>query len=380
MSWNLKKSVACVTLASVCGVASGFSCPPVLDAVWQAAIVSASSTITAAVTAAGESIASANAFNMQRVLSAFKVAVKEISVTADKEIATDLNVRKAVSMAAADSSTRKAMFNAIMDFNPATGQGVDPCGELTRSQTMAVAMSEANNDMREKVLREVDNAPGSFVADQGAILAKRIADGKTKYCTADEVRAGVCSTAGALAGKDVDAASFFQSAPVSSDQAAAKSAMLNYMFGVPYVAPNRDSLASASGKSFLDAKRSEDAYRSISQASFKAIQSWTESRGTPDAQQPSVLDALAQKVGVYSGGDNYEAWEQGQASQTERGLLVQYAKMTAMELYLLHTEYQQTERIEANVAALYALRTRNSRALDVAGGNARNATAQGKVK
>lgn len=380
MSWNFKKSVVCVTLVSVCGIASGFSCPPVLDAVWQAAIASATSTIGAAVTAAGESIAAGNALNMERILSALRVATKQISVSTDKEITTDLNVRQAVSMAAADSATRKAMFNAIMDFNPATGQGVDPCGELSRSQTMAVSMSEASNDMREKVLREMDNAPGAFVADQGAILAKRIVDGKTKYCTADEVKAGVCSAVGPVAGKDVDAASFFTSAPVSSDQAAAKSAMLNYMFGVPYVAPNKDALSSASGKSFLDAKRSEDAYRSVSQASFKAIQSWTESRGTPEAPQPSVLDALAKKVGVYSGGDNYDAWEQGQASQTERGLLVQYAKMAAMELYLLHTEYQQTERIEANVSALYALRTRNSRSLDAAAGNARNATAQGKVK
>lgn len=372
MTWDVRKMGVCAALLVTSGAAIGYGCPPVIDTVWQAAIELAASTISSAIVAGNESITEANSFNLERISSALSVTTKQTSISSDKEVATDISVKKAVEVAAADASTYKAMFNTIMDYNAATGQGVDPCGNLRRAQTVATAIGEANSDMREKVLREIDNASGSFISDAtavGTMLAKRVSDAKSKY------------TEGPLAGRDVDAPNFFTTANTTSGENQAKSTLLNYMYGVPYPAPNKETMVSPSGKAFLEAKRSEDAFRSVSQASFKTIQSWTESRGTPSSPQPSVLDAIAQKVAVYSGGDNYDAWEQGLASQGERGLLVEYAKMAATELYLLHTEYQQMERIEANVAALLAMRARSkSPAMDGAASKARDAAAIGKVK
>lgn len=372
MTWNIRKTGVCVVFLVSSGTAIGFSCPPVIDAVWQASIVSATATISAAIVAGTEAITAANAVNLARITSALAVTTKQTSISSDKEVETDISVKKAVATAAADASTYKAMFNTIMDYNAATGQGVDPCGNLRRAQTVATAIGEANNDMREKVLREVDNAPGSFIVDStavGSMLAKRVSDAKAKY------------TEGALAGRDVDVPSFFTTANTTSGENQAKSTLLNYMYGVPYPAPNKETMASPTGKAFLEAKRSEDGFRSVSQASFKTIQSWTESRGTASNPQPSVLDAITQKVAAYSGGDNYDAWEQALASQSDRGLLVEYAKMAATELYLLHTEYQQFERIEANVAALLAMRARSkSPAMDSAAVKARDTAAMGKVK
>jgi hypothetical protein len=226
--------------------------------------------------------------------------------------------------------------------------------------------------MKEKVIREIDASPGRFVTDQGAVVAQRLKDAKTLYCTADEAKAGLCGTAGAEAGKDVDAANFFTSYNQTSPENAAKSAMLNNMYGVPYQAVSKDVMATPQGRSFLDAKRTEDAVRSVSQASLKSIQSWTESKGDSSNPSDSVLTTLAKKVNTYAGGDGYSDWELSKASQSERGLLVEYAKMMAAELYMLNADYQQQERVEAIVASLLALQQRAAamqRGPKVAGGD-----------
>jgi hypothetical protein len=246
-----------------------------------------------------------------------------------------------------------------MDYNAATGQGYDPCGEVTRSQGVAVAIGEAARDMQDKVIRELDAGPGRFIRDKTAIFTRRLQDAKGIYCTADEAAAGLCASAGQYAGLDVDAANLFASADINSAQNTAKNAFLNNLFGVPRTAISAETAKTPAGQSYLDAKRSEDAIRSVSQASFKSIQSWTERRGDGQAGQ-SVLDALQAKIGTYAGGDNYEEWAKSKASMSERGLLVEYAKMSATELYLLNQTYQQAGRMEGLTAAMLAARARNA--------------------
>lgn len=356
------KAVVGAVLLSMSGIAAGVGCPPVIDSIWQAGMDSAQASVEAAITASFESISTSRTLNLQRVLSALRVVTKQISASGEQQIAADIAAKKGSASYLSELSSRKAMFNAMIDYSPSTGQGFDPCGELLRSKNIAVAVGEASRDMQEKVIRELDAAPGRLVRDQAALISQRMAAAKTLYCTPDEAAAGLCKAAGTMAGRDVDATNFFTSHDADSPEGKAKSALLNNMFGVPYQAIPKEMAATASGQSFLEAKRAEDAIGSVSQASMKAIQSWTEGRGTGAAKSDSVLDTLSKKVGTYSGGDNYAAWEKDKLSQSERGLLVEYAKMAATELYMLHAEYQQQERIEANVATLQALRARQTSA------------------
>lgn len=384
-----KKSIVCALLLTVSGAAMGWGCPAVVDSVWMVGMTAAETSITGGITAMTQSVSNARSVNLQQVQSALKVLAKQIGTSAEQEMATNVAAKQASANFQADLSTRKAVFNTMMDYNSATGQGFDPCGEIKRSQNVAVAIGEAATDMKEKVIREIDAAPGRFVTDQSVVVAQRLKDAKGLYCTADEAKAGLCGSAGSQAGKDVDASHFFTSFHQVSPQNDAKSAMLNNMYGVPYQAVSKDTFATPSGKSFLDAKRSEDAIRSVSQASMKSIQSWTEAKGDADNGSASVLDTLAKKVGTYAGGDNYAEWEKSKASQSERGLLVEYAKMMAAELYMLHADYQQQERMEAIVASLVVLQQRAASAqrgdnkvaaADTNDGPVRSATTAAKVK
>lgn len=354
-----KVAVGVCMFASAGGVAYGYGCPAVVDEIWMAGVTAANMSVSAAITAATETISYWRVYNMQRVMSGIRVLTKQVRVSSEKMSAADLASKQASAAFDGEIADRKAVFETTMEYNPVTGQGYNPCSELERTKKIAVAIGEANNSMQERVLREIDAAPGRVVGDVGAVVSKRLEDARGVYCTADEARAGVCSAPGTLAGRDRDSGHFFTSYAVGTPEAEAKNAMLNNMYGVPQVAPTGDTAKSPAGQSFYAAKREYDAFRSISQATMKAIQSWTESRGVAGNTIDSVMDAIGKKVATYAGGENYPEWEKQLTSQSEHGLLVELAKKRAFQLYMSNLEYQQFEHIETNVAALVAMKARD---------------------
>lgn len=355
---GLKRFTVGATMLAIAGSAAGTGCPPVADSVWRAGMMAMSLTINAGITSLVESVGSAHVVNMMRIQSAIRVVTKQIETSSEKTAATETAAKQAGANFMAELSNRKAILETTMEYNAATGQGFDPCGEQRRSQNIAVAIGEANNSMGERVLREIDAAPGKLAANPAAIVSKRLSEARSLYCTPDQAAVGLCPQAGAMAGKDADASNFFASYAVGSPEAQAKSAMLNHLYGVPYMVQDKSVANSPTGKAFLEAKRTEDAFRSVSQASMKSLQSWTEPRSGGGAASDSVLNSISAKVGTYAGGNNYAAWEQKKASESERGLLVDLAKMRAFDMYMRHLEYQQYERMEANLAALLAMRSR----------------------
>lgn len=347
--------VSGLALLSVVGTTFACSgCPAVIDQIWQQAMQSAQASISTGISNLKQAVDRARSFNNERILSAIRVATEQIYASGDKQAATEVAAKQAAANYMVELSNRKAVIQTALEYNAATGQGYDPCGELKRSQNVAVAIGEANSDMPDRVIREIDAAPGRLSSSPAAVVSNRLSEAKSVYCTADEAKMGMCSAPGQLAGMDVDAGHFFTSYQVGTADDKAKSDMLNNLYGVPYAAPDKSVANSPKGKAFFDAKRTEDAFRSVSQASMKTLQSWTESSNGYE----SVLDAIDAKVGTYAGGNNYAQWEAQQTSQSEHGLLVELAKMRAFELYMRNLEYQQMERQEANLAVLLALRGR----------------------
>ncbi|WP_432263042.1 hypothetical protein [Cupriavidus sp. TMH.W2] len=353
----IQKAIVSASLLTASGMAAGWGCPAVVDSIWQAGIAASATTVSGSLAAMLESYAASRTLNGMRVQSALKILAQQINVSTEKDTTVNLAAKQGLSSVMADLSQREAVHNTMLDFNASTGQGFDPCGEVRRSQSVAVAIGEAATDMQTKVIRELDTAPGRVVKDQAPIYARRLQDAKGIYCTAAEAAAGLCASAGQYAGFDVDASNFFASADANSPQTTAKNAFLNNIFGAPRSAISAETAKTPAGQAYLEAKRSEDAIRSVSQASLKGIQAWTERRGDGEAGQ-SVLDALQAKVGTYAGGDNYEEWAKSKAAMSSRGLLVELAKMEATGLNMLYETYQAAGRTEALTAAWLAASTR----------------------
>lgn len=371
-----RKIIIGLMVLAATGKAVADGCPPVIDSVWQSAMNAAQNTLSQAVAGMETNISLARVENLKLVQSAIRVLAKQIEISGEKQAATEIAVKQAAAIYAVEMSDRKAVLETTMEYNAATGQGFDPCGEQTRSQNIAVALGEASTNMPDRVMGEIDAAPGRLVSNQADVVAKRLVESKTLYCTADQAKAGICSQAGSLAGMDVDAGHFFTTYQIGTPEAKAKSALVNNLYGIPHTAPDKSAANSPAANAFFESKRTEDGYRSVSQASMKMLQSWTESR--PGGN--SVIGAIAAKIGTYSGGDNYRDWEKKKTSESEHGLLVELAKMRAFELYIRNLEYQQLERQEANIAAVLALRARSMRGTDSSESSSEWAAQRSKVQ
>ncbi|CAE6794867.1 hypothetical protein R70006_05024 [Paraburkholderia domus] len=355
MSPAFRKATVCTVLFSVTGLAVGSGCPAVVDSIWESGMSAAQGAVASSIVAMVQSVEGSEAFNAQRVQGALRVLNEQINTSSNNSSNVVLNAKQATANLQVEIDNRTQVMKAIDSYGPSTGQGFDPCGEQVRSQNVAVALGEASNDMQEKVTREIDAAPGRFVSSPGAVVAQRLQAVKSTYCTADEAKAGLCAAAAPMAGMDVSGANFFTSATAGSAQDTAKSAMLNNLFGVPDQALGASSAQLPAGQAYLDQKRSKDAIASVAAASLKTIQAWTSSRSGSGTDTQSVMDALASKVDTYAGGPNYDSWAQTQATQSQRGLLLELAKMLSTELYEDYLFYQSGERQEAIAAARVAL-------------------------
>ncbi len=377
MNLALTKSVVALALAGSATGAYAWGCPAVADSIWGTSVTGVQGAVMSAIAAMQRAMDALKTYNTQRLQGAVKVITAQTNASTNNSIQMAMSAKQARANLDVEIANRKAVMQTIADYSPETGQGFDPCGELQRSKNVAVAVGEAASDMQEKVIREIDAAPGRFVLDRGAVVADRFRQAKAIYCTADEARAGLCAAAGPMAGKDLDAGNFFASAPAGSDQDKAKSALLNHLFGVPHMALSKEAANTPSGQAYFEQKRQQDAIASVSQASLKSIQSWTTSRGGAGPDSQSVMDALSAKVNTYAGGANHDAWAKTLASQSERGLLVSLARMMATDLYMQNLRYQSAEREEAIVAARLALHASDLPAGDP---KAQNADARAKVK
>ena len=135
MNARLLKTSVCVSLLTASGFAAGWGCPAVVDPIWQGGIAAAATSMTGAVAAMVESVSTSRVLNAMRLQAAFKILAQQVSSTTDKQISVDLGAKQGMASVLTELSQRKAVHNTMMDFNAATGQGFDPCGETSRSQT-----------------------------------------------------------------------------------------------------------------------------------------------------------------------------------------------------------------------------------------------------
>ena len=79
-------------------------------------------------------------------------------------------------------------------------------------------------------------------------------------------------------------------------------------------------------------------------------------------QGKSPNEMMKLRVNQYFGGKEAQQWSSSMAAQTPRGLIVEATKMAGLEVWMRHKQYEQGQRMEANLAALVLSSTQEMQA------------------
>lgn len=359
-SLTLKKITVAVGICMVANFASYQvyaavpACPPVITPVWEYAMNAAGKAIKGSLVAHYNALDLQWEANLKLLRGAIQILTKQVQVSAQKQADTIRVATQSQAEYQTELAVSRETFDAMLDYGY-MGQGSDPC--LDQYQVTAVngAINNAEANVATSVNGSISAAPAKYHPNPGASQATQASDIKSKYCSTELQSSGYCSTASANPNIDVSATNFFTITPSGGAKDDAKNQMINYIYGRPDAQPPKNVATLPDTASYMNAKREQDAFRSLSALSFKTIQSWTAINNTGE----SVIGAIDKKVQRYSGGDGYEEWRKSIAVQRERGLLIEYAKMKAFELQMASLEYEQMERTEALVAGINALEARS---------------------
>lgn len=288
------------------------------------------------------------ATKFEQLISAIAVATKQEAMAGN--IVTDAARESANQLANAVHAQQDsdAIATTVLDYNPSSGQGYQPCTVNAANRTLDAAFDGLGTSAKSSVAA-LDVAPGRMVASTGAALAQRLADHRAKFCSQAEADAGLC-TLSTLPGGDVDGELLFEPTAPNSLQQQAQQAYLQHVLGDPdpIVAPNAGK--SAAGQQYMLLKNTKDALLSIPAYSLSLIQAANTQSSDFDNRSPNEM--LTLRVDQYFGGKEAQQWSSALAAQSERGLLVEAVKMNGLETWLHYKQYQQGQRLELNLAAL----------------------------
>jgi hypothetical protein len=245
----------------------------------------------------------------------------------------------------------------VANYDPAMGQGFDPCGTLAKNRTLDQAFTGIDAVAVNRTA-QLDNGAGRLTASADA-MGDRVREHRSKFCTSAEAKAGLCTESRLPAG-DANAELFFRSAAPNSLETQARRAYIQNLLGDPDKKLNKDAGRSASGQHYFLAKTQKDSLQSIAAYSLSSIDAANTQVPSLDNQSPN--DILTLRVNAYFGGDEAKDWAGTLASQTERGLLIEYAKMSGLGAWIHHNQYKQNERILLNLAGLVAANSATDKA------------------
>ncbi len=335
-----KNSVAFVALLT-CGGVAWASCGGTEPLVVAAATAAAGTVITS-ITAAGASLIALDNVETQALLSSMKVLTQQINASGDKAGSAATQAQQALASVAKDLADKELVDQVMVDF---TSQGFDPCVQLTNTQKFAQAEANARISVPNRVRTEIEAGGGRY-AVQADVLKKREDLHQQLFCTQAEVDAGVCSSLGKIPGGDTNASLIFNT-DTSQEMVSAKNAVINNIIGLPENPLPRTAVNTPEGSAFILEKKRKDALLGFASNSLKSIQ----------ADNETMNAALNERVGQYFGTTRAADWAKDQASQAQRGVIVDLVKIQGLQLKLQERKIRQNLRTEANLAALVALET-----------------------
>jgi hypothetical protein len=344
-----------LTLAMTATLAYAQFCPPQYQEEWVAPyFVTSTQAIKAAIAAVDAALTTQLQLNTQRLTSAVAVLTKQKAVAANAISTVDRNAAEqtanALGVIGKTQRVKEAYYNYGTDF----GQGIDPCAVLSARESIAVRDAEAGQTRRERVMTEVDAAPGRY-ADPVQAEKDRIA-AHAKFCSADQAASGLCSQ-GSMPGADLNVATLFQPTMEGEDTYDAKVSFVNNVVGLPDGPVPQGAGQSVSAQTYSLAKDRKDAQVSPAIAALKDIQlDYSGVQEDHDGTSVPLALQFQKEVGRYAGNTpEYKSWSQRMVGQNERGVMLELLRVKALDLAILEKQYRQYEMMEAQVASLVSM-------------------------
>ena len=311
-------------------------------------IASLTAVVSGNIASFGEAFSAEMQTKFEYIISSVAVATKQEALSAN--IVSDGTRQAAEQLVNAVRAQRQSdqVVTAYLNYNAATGQGHDPCGTNAKNKSMDIAFESVAVQARSTV-GMTDVAPGRLVTSVPQAMQARLDTHRSKFCTAAESSAGLCSTS-QLPGGDTNAALLFEAAPAGSLQTEARYAYIQHVLGPPDQKLEKSAGGTPAGQVFMVAKNRKDALLSVPAYSLAMIDAANTQSDQFGGKSPN--EVLQLRVNQYFGGAEAEQWSGSMARQTQRGLLVEATKMAGLEVWIHHKQYEQNQRLEANLAAL----------------------------
>jgi len=307
--------------------------------------------IVGAVTAVDGELSALAIYHNQRMLSALAVLTKQKAIAANQVSQSTKNAYQIDAQALNTLAQADRVKQARFDYGPEFGQGYNPCTISVTRKAMTQSLEDTNTKAIQDMEKEVINHSGNY-AQQAKTLNNNLNMHREKYCTLAQVKAGLCAKVGAYAGKSINLATLFTPAPNNSPEHQAKVDFINNLAGLPDNPLPNESAKSVMSRSYMQLKQQKDAFLSPALYSLKKIQNdYVENKGV----NSSLADMFDKEANRYMGvGTDGSNWAKTMAAQNQRGLLIEMLKVKSLDLAIQARQYEQQERIEANLAVLVA--------------------------
>ncbi len=294
----------------------------------------------------------------ENLIKGVAIATKQES-TAAQQVSNSINKSSQTLIEAIKMDKQAAnVVNAKLNYSPVSGQGFEPAQTHYRNHTLSDAFVELNHKTADEVMNmDIDNRPGFVVKSKAEAMAKRLDQHRRLFCTKTEADQGLCSVSEKLAGADTNASYLFKPSAKDTNEDKARQAYIQHILGEPDEPVFGNLKDDAESKARFVNKIRKDALTSIPAYSLQSIR--IANMQTDAYQNYSPNELLHTRVNQYFGGEEAKKWAGTLAGQTERGLLVEALKMHGLETWLHQRQYQQNQRLEANLAALLLINSQS---------------------
>jgi hypothetical protein len=307
-------------------------------------------TISANIISWGESFSTQMQNHYENMISAIAVATKQEAIAANLIADNNLKTSKQLVNAVAAQQRANEIADIVSKYSPQTGQGYKTCLIIQKNKTLDRAF-ENSHIAAQAYMAKLDNAPGTLVNSVTETMNNRYKEHLANFCTDTEANSDLCNKS-KLPGGDTNASILFSAAKPNSLEEKAQIAYMQNVLGRPDQKISKSAGSSIAGQDYFFYKNRKDALISIpaySLAKLKAANTINPEVG----YSPNQL--LDKRVNDYFGGTESEKWSKVLAGQDPRGLMVETLKIEGMQTWLDYLQLEQTQRINANLAALILL-------------------------
>ncbi len=320
---------------------------------WTIAQISALTThVGAAIAAFGTSFALVIQSSFERMISAVAVATKQEALNGTQISQAMVDHSSLLMQSVQQGQTQADVVEAMLNYSPNMGQGMDVCQALSERQKLTQALQqEEQARLQELNTLPIDNKMGQVVENVDTALAQRLANQQKDFCSEQDAKATGCKPS-KYADLDTNPTMLFTSVEKGSMEDKARLAYIQHILGAPDGPPtHKDGVALQ--QAMLD-KIEKDAFLSIPLNSLQTIRA----RHTKERGQDSIAEQLAKQTDQYL---KNNTWAIGLSTQTKRGLLVETLKMQGLHSWMRTHMYEDQLRQEANLAALLLLAQKSPR-------------------